>query len=33
MLFIEGPGLLRQPIVEGVIAEERHNPDCAAETL
>jgi hypothetical protein len=33
MLFIEWPRLLRQPVSEGVMAEEGHDPDFAAETL
>jgi len=33
MIFIEGPGLLRQPLAEGGIAAEEHNPDFAGETL
>jgi len=28
-----GPCLLRQPVAEGVIAEEGHDPDFAVETL
>jgi hypothetical protein len=33
MLFIESPGLLRQPIAEGARAVEGHDPDIAGETL
>src|SRR6266508_491353 len=33
MLFIEWLGLLRQPIPEGVVAEEGYDPDVAVETL
>ncbi len=33
MLFIEWLGLLRQPVAEGVIAEEGYDPDVAVETL
>jgi hypothetical protein len=33
MIFIKGAGLLRQPVAEGVIAKEGHDPDGAVETL
>jgi hypothetical protein len=33
MIFIERLGLLRQPVAEGAIAVEGHDPDVAGETL